>query len=260
MVGEDDSLRESMIVHTICGLLMDPRNHVTVSILDQNYPDRKRLAGVIRKIHSPNLKVNLGIEEMLATVDKLRKIRPSFNSNDIYVWYGLEKMKNELFLYHQNDDEPDQEITPVKKEPVTKEEMLADFMNFLDDINEPKQEVREIPAQGSELTYDDCAAILKQAFEMGPENGCYHIAVFNNRKAMKNSKVIDLSFFENRIGTRMSTEDSYELFNSSIVINKTDENTVIYYPGSGQVVPLRPYLLPDNDWLQQFNEKIGELY
>ena len=83
--------------------------------------------------------------------------------------------------------------------------------------------------------------------------------IFNNRKAMKKSGFIDMDNFENRIGTRMSTDDSYELFGSSLAISKTDENTVIYYAGSGSVIPLRPYLMPDDNWFRLFNEAISNL-
>ena len=68
--------------------------------------------------------------------------------------------------------------------------------------------------------------------------------------------MINLEFFEHRVGTRMSLDDAYDLFGQSMVINKTDENTVIYYSGSGNVVPLRPYIIPDDKWYEKFNKTL----
>ena len=70
--------------------------------------------------------------------------------------------------------------------------------------------------------------------------------------------MVDLSAFEHRLGTRMSGEDSYDLFGSSLAINKTDDNTVIYYTGSGQPTTLRPYLLPSEAWYSSFNDALKE--
>ena len=109
------------------------------------------------------------------------------------------------------------------------------------------------------MSFEDCKDILRRAFEAGPENNKFHFAIFNNRKSMKKSGLIELDCFENRIGTRMSTDDSYELFGSSLAINKTNDNTVIYYAGSGSVTPLRPYLLPSQDWYDHFNTALRRI-
>ena len=61
-----------------------------------------------------------------------------------------------------------------------------------------------------EFTIDDCKKILRQAFEVGPENNQFHMVIFNNRKIMRKSGFIDMDNFENRIGTKMSTDDSWE--------------------------------------------------
>ena len=102
-------------------------------------------------------------------------------------------------------------------------------------------------------TLEECNKVLRQIFELGSENGHYHFVIFNNYKNLKRSNVIELGNFENRIGSKMSIDDSFELFNSSMAMNQADENTVIYYPGDGNVLPLRPYLMPDSEWIKRFN-------
>lgn len=257
LVGEDDDLRESTVVHSVCGFLMNPNNRVVVSIVDENYPDRARMIDFLRKIQSAQLILNIGIRSTLDTIAGLKKIRPTPGRNTIYIWYGLDKLKNELFLMSQDEDE---EATPeVKPAPASREDLMADLMGFLTDITENTSTVSKEVSVSDSLTFDDCKNILRQAFEVGPENNKLHMIIFNNRKAMKKSGFIDMDNFENRIGTRMSTDDSYELFGSSLAISKTDENTVIYYAGSGSVIPLRPYLMPDDNWFRLFNEAISNL-
>lgn len=257
LVGEDDNLRESIVIHSVCGFLMNPNNKVVVSIMDENYPDRARMIGLLRKIHSTQLTLNIGIRSSLDTIAGLRKIRPTPGRNTIYFWYGLDKLKNELFLMDQDEDED--AIPEAKLASASREDLMADLMGFLTDITESTASVNKEVSQSENLTFDDCKNILRQAFEVGPENNKLHMVIFNNRKVMKKSGLIEMDSFENRIGTRMSTDDSYELFGSSLAVSKTDENTVIYYAGSGNVIPLRPYLMPDDSWFTMFNQAISDL-
>lgn len=257
IVGEGDNLRESIVIHSVCGFLMNPSNKVVVSIVDENYPGRARMIGLLRKIQSSRLMLNVGVCSTLDTIAGLRKIRPTPGKNTIYIWYGLDKLKNELFLMHQ-DEEPE-DISKIKPVTASREDLMADLMGFLTEITENTASANQKILQSDNLTFDDCKNILRQAFEVGPENNKLHMVVFNNRKSMKKTGFIDTDNFENRIGTRMSTDDSYELFGSSLAISKTDESTVIYYASSGSVIPLRPYLMPDDNWFRLFNETICNL-
>ena len=58
----------------------------------------------LKKISTNRLTINNGISETLNTVISLRKIQP-INEKRIYLWYGLEKLKNELFLLQQDRED-----------------------------------------------------------------------------------------------------------------------------------------------------------
>lgn len=253
-VGEDDDLRESVVIHSVCGFLMNPNNMVVVCIADENYPDRARIIRWLRKIQSERLVMNIGIRSCVDTIAGLKKIRPTFGKNTIYIWYGLDKIKNELFLMKQDEEEDVTSGTPDAS--MSRDDMIADLMGFLSDITGVDTARAAEKSSGDELSFEDCKTILRQAFEVGPENNKFHMVIFNNRKAMKKSGMIEMDSFDNRIGTRMSTDDSYELFGTSLAVSKTDENTVVYYAGSGNVIPLRPYLMPDEQWFNAFNQVI----
>lgn len=55
----------------------------------------------------------------------------------------------------------------------------------------------------------------------------------------------------------MNIDDSFELFGSSLAIEKTDENTIIFYSGSGNTIPLRPYIIPDDNWFNKYNNVLS---
>lgn len=131
------------------------------------------------------------------------KIRPVSEGSRIFLWYGLDKLKNEIFLKNQDDED---EVTPKDSlDAMSKEDLLADLFADLTSFNEDSaRKPSQVPTEAESLSYENCRDILLPAFEAGPENGLHHFAVFNNRKAVKNSGVIKLENFEKRIGTRMS--------------------------------------------------------
>lgn len=253
LIGENDPLRDSIIFHTVCGFLMNPDNIIYANFLDTEYSDRRRTIEFLHAIHSEKLIINEDIHSVLNMIGQLKKIRPVRDGKRIYLWYGLEKLKNELFLLKQ--DENESEIVPEKTN--SKEEMLTDLMSYLTELNGVEHSNVPIATANELPSYDDCVAIMRQAFEAGPENGHFHFVIFNNNKGLKKSNVIVLENFENRIGTKMSVDDSFELFGSSLAVDQADENTVIFYPGSGKVTPLRPYLMPEKEWVDAFNHAIA---
>ena len=76
---------------------------------------------------------------------------------------------------------------------------------------------------------------------------------------MKKTGIIDLSDFDNRIGTKMNNEDSFELFGTSQAISKANDSTVVYSSGNGRCVPLRPYLMPTEEEYEKINNLLEVL-
>lgn len=251
MVGEDNELRESIAFHSVCSFLMNPLNRVTAVFINETYSGRERMQKQLQEIHSDRLTFAVGVREVLGVIYRLRKIRPS-GENQIFLWYGLEKLKNDIFLMNQEEDD---EI----REPMSASDKLDDLFATLQFMTQPETPKKvEVPAGAENLSYENCRDILLTAFDAGPENGYHHFAIFNNRKAVKNAGMIKLEQFEKRFGTRMSQDDSYDLFGSGRAINKADQNTVIYYAGSGTPIPLRPYRMPEEAWIAQFNDTLKE--
>lgn len=260
VVGENDALRDSIAVISVCGYLLDKESEVVVCIVDEAFDDRKRLGNLLKNIKSKRLTTRIGIDEVLNELSSMRKIRP-LEHNRVYLWYGLDKLKNEIFLKAQ--DEEDDGLDNL--EPEEKEEDVtpaASFLNLLNTINSSDQAVKKETSVGQILDFEECGRILRRAFEMGPENGYFNFCIFNNLKSMRallKLQIIALDDFEQRIGMRMSLDDSYDLFGSSLAINKANDMTVIHYSGSGRIVPLKPYLMPDASWFEAYNKRLKEM-
>ncbi len=267
MIGELDDLRDSVVLHSICGFLMNPQTKVIANFIDEQNPDRKRLIEILRNIQSHRLGIRVGVDAVTETIHSLQKIRPSYGSNTIYLWYGLDKLKNAIFLKMQDGGAADNTTvdkdlpSPDRIQFEVPEDKLLDFINQLDTTSDmsaiPFVKGEKKPNKPDELlNYDQCISILKTAYDAGPENGHIHMVVFNNMKSLKRLKLIESSSFEHILATKISMDDSYDLFGTGSAIKKADNDTIVYSSGGDKVTPLRPYVLPNKNWFKIFNRAL----
>lgn len=259
LVGENDDLRESIIMHSVLGLLLSEENQIYVSVLDEENEDSKRLCAHLQNIASSRLHLSVGISQVLDTIGSVEKIRPLRGERRIYFWYGLNKLKNALFLLSQEEEEQDGAGAEAIAEPEGLEAQMQALEALLGQMG--GAETPEVPEKKQEqakaMDFDTCVRILQNLMEYGPENGYYNFSVYNQRKAWKKGGIEKLSEFEHRIGLKMSEDDSYELFGSTSFISKVDEKSAVYYSGSRTGTPLLPYLLPTDQWYAQFNRRLN---
>lgn len=265
LVGENDSMRESIIISSVLGMLMDPQNTVVASILDTDDSDNQRLREHLRKIKSKRLQINYGYDEVMFCIDSLKKLKPYKGGRIIYLWYGLNKLKNLIFLNSQDDDEEEPYNTssgnisiPDKiPEGVNPVDFLSNAVDMLDSIF-GETEKTEQEKFGDKLDYKDCQTIIRKLEEYGSENNRYCFMVFNTFKGLKKSKISNVDNYEYRIGLKMSTDDSYDLFGTTAFISKANDTTAVFYSGNKVAKTLRPYLLPSNDFIKKYNEKLED--
>ncbi len=266
IIGEDDDLRESLIITSIMGMLVDPRNKIFVSIVDINSPDSQRLYGLLRKIKSDRLILNYGFDDVIKCIDSLKKIRPSFDSREIYFWYGLNKLNNLIFLNSQENEEqedyessdryiPDSQPLEIK-EGENPLDFLSNVLASLESsgVNEEMQAPKNKDI--NHLTYDDCRSIIKKLEEYGPENNKYSFMVSNTVKSLFKAKISNVDNYEYRIGLKMSTDDSYDLFGVSSFVNSADEKTAVFYSGNKIPKTIRPYVLPCDEVIDKYNSRL----
>lgn len=263
MVGEQDDLRDSVVTHSICGFLMNPQTQVIANFIDEQNPDRRRMIDILRNINSPRFDLRVGVDAVMDTIRSLQKIRPSYDSKTIYLWYGLDKLKNAIFLKTQEDEVDDAPPPPSPADAFSLsgdmdlDELIALAGAAIESGNtEFGKPDNKTAVVGEILEYDQCVSILKTAFDAGPENGKFHFVIFNNVKSMKRSAMVALNCFENIVGTKISTDDAYALFGNGHAVDKADKDTVIYSSGGDKFTPLRPYMLPDAKWFDKLNRAL----
>lgn len=247
IIGENDNLRESIIFHTVLGLLMDTSNMVIVSILDTENSDNRRLYSELKQLKSERLLINYGFKQVTSLLKTLKKITPFSNGKAVYIWYGFNKLKNLVFLNEQEAELPEtQTFNPENYNP------LAAMQNALAQVN--GKETSKLADENKEnLHFEDYKMILKQLAEYGPENNRYNVSIYNTLKGMKKAGIIKLDDYDYRIGLQMSTDDSYDLFGSSSFITKANDKTAVFYNGSKTPRTIRPYLMPNDLYIKKFN-------
>lgn len=260
LVGENDSLRESIIISSILGFLIDPQNTVVASILDTDDSDNQRLYEHLIKIKSARLHINYGYDEVMFCIDSLKKLKPYKGGRIIYLWYGLNKLKNLIFLNSQ-DDEGDNDTKSNFSIP----DKIPDGVNPLDFLNSALNmlgsgfgESQEQEQFGNKLNYEDCRAIIRKLEEYGSENNRYCFMVFNTFKGLKKSKISNVDNYDYRIGLKMSSDDSYDFFGTTAFISKANDTTAVFYSGSKVAKTLRPYLIPNDDFIKKYNRKLAD--
>ena len=271
---EDDSLRESIEVFCILSLLADENNSVSVSIFDTENSDCVRLNSTLSKINSPRLNIYLGAEKSFDHLYSLKKLKPLFGRNQIEFFYGVNKIKNALYILSQSTDDTNGNNVPVKDSthtPHTKidlnasrEDKLKAILALSSRLTEESEmftsNVQRVPekepAQKEEYSFEETLHIMNSLFEYGPDMGYFSFMCINNVKQLKQIGINRFTHFEYRIGGKMSGDDSYTLFSTENFTTKADEKTVVLYTGSPKKVKtLRPYLLPDDEYLTKFNKR-----
>lgn len=259
LVGENDDLRESVVFTSILGALIDRQNEVIVSVLDTEDSDNQRLFNLIRKISCSRLHINYGYEAVMRCIQGLKKIKPHSNGRLLYIWYGLNKLNNLIYLHTQSEE--NEQNTNKEKDDIPAQ--IPEGMSPLDFLNNALASLdadfgNKTSVQGTneELSYKDCQNIFKNFEEFGPENNQYGFVVFNTVKGLKKSKLINIDNYEFRIGLKMSTDDSYDLFGSTSFVSKADDKTAVVYSGSKTPKTIRPYLILSDEIIQQFNQQL----
>ena len=254
LVGENDDLRESVIFHSVYGFLMQPENNIHMIFFNETFGDRERMINQIQNIGSRRLHLHIGLKEGLNLIKKLKKIRPIDDNRNIYIWYGLDKLKNEIFLAEQDEEETIIETTPSSSDS------LDDLMNLLAEMNGNSTAISTSKSNNEDkISYEESAKIIRVAFEVGPENSHHHLVIFNNYKSLKKSGLINLDNFDYRIATKISPNDCYDLFSVTNAMNKVDEDKVYYYSNDGEKCILKPYLFPTEGWIKSMNNSIKQL-
>lgn len=260
LVGTDDELRESILMHMILGLLTDPRNQIYVSVLEKENEAQSRLCELLGRIHTGRIHIARGTDQVLDVIESVKKIKPLRSERRIYFWYGLNKLKNALFLLAQEEEEAS---GPAAKEPgypasEAEEDPLSALDALLNEMNGGNQTAG--PAQkeafGEKPDFAACQRILAELMEYGPENGYYNVSVYHQVKAWKKGGIEKLSEYEHRIGLRMSGDDSYELFGSSGFADEVDGRSAIYFNGGKRGRLILPYLLPTEQWMERYNRRL----
>ncbi|MBR6646854.1 MAG: hypothetical protein IKL09_04990, partial [Clostridia bacterium] len=262
--GNDDDMRESIMLFSLFGLLADEQNVVNVSVLDNDSSAGKRLLSYFSKIRCDRLNVYKGGKEIFDHILTYNKLQPQWDRNVIEIMYGMQKLKSVSFMLTSDDEEQPEYKHKIGRtidyKGMSTADSIAMFESLLADIAPSSQKKTEKTTEQHEktsYTFDNLVRILLTMVEYGPDMGIHTFLVLNSIKHLKQISSKLLEHFEYRIGLKMSEDDSYEMFGISGFIRNADEKTAVLYKGEKQPVTLRPYILPDDEFYNEFNRRFS---
>ena len=254
LIGENDDLRESIVMHSVMSLLMDPINQVHIVVLNPDNDDQLRLINLLSKIQSSRLNIVSGTKSVLDTIASLKQIKPLKNRRKIYFWYGMNKLKNSIFQLEQEKETGTDDILTTG---INEDNGLSGLQALLAEINGSSSAKKESADESEIMDYKEYVKILQNLAEYGPDNGYYNFSIYNQVKLWMKAKIDRLEDFEHRIGLRMSTDDAYNLYGTYLVGDGIDEKSALYYNGGKYGKMLLPYSIPDDEWINAYNERLG---
>lgn len=262
VVGTNDDLRESIVLTSVMGLLLDSKNQVVANILDTENDDNIRLKQELERIGNENLKINFGYNEVINEISNQKVLKSVYNQRTVYLWYGLNKFKSLAFKAEQEGKSsgcsPDSEQSFVNPFDVVNrqnedEYYLKMLMNSSSDFENKNN--NSDSSSSDNLSYNQCVEIIQNIEEYGPDNNIFNITIYNTVKGLIKAKINNVSNYDNIIALKMSVNDSYELFSSSNFASNADDNTVVLYTGSKNPTLLRPYVIND-EIINKFSKRI----
>lgn len=271
----EESLRFSVTAYSIMSLLMQKENTVNITFFEENGKDVKYLQDLFGHYKADNLHIFNGAKEAFDHVHELEKLKPIPSGNQIEFFFGLHKVSSAAYLLKQRDDDNEEEKIieepqkPQKKalfstEGMSEKEKLMAIIAFGKEMQQESKEnavavKKEAPKQTVKHAYDegDVFKNVMNLLEHGPDFGYFTFVVASNAKQIKQFGLKKLECFEHRIGGEMGSEDAYAIFGSEYFVKKANEKTLVYFAGSNKnVKTIRPYLLPQEDMVQTFMERL----
>ena len=259
LCGNDDDIRESIMIFSLLGLLADEKNIVNVSVLDNDSLAGKRIISYLSKIRCERLNVYKGGKEVFDHILTYNKLKPQGDKNITELMYGIQKVKSVAFLL-TSDDEEQPEPQPqlnrnIDYKGMSVADSIASYESLLAAIDPSAKKKTAVQNDKTLYTFDNIVRILSAMAEYGPDIGIHTFLVLNSIKHLKQLSSKLLEHFEYRLGLKMSEDDSYEMFGISSFIRSADEKTAVLYTGSKQPVTLRPYIMPDDEFFNELNRR-----
>ena len=249
--GNNDDMRESMVFYSVCSILSNPCNSVIVNVPDPDNPKSASLLKCLKLIGCERLTYRLGIKEVLDEIEKASVLQSDTQKSTFYIWSQLNKLRSAMAIEASRGTA---QITPLQS---SNNDILSALDDVINSVKSSKATTFEQPEgrnSSKVKTFDSVSEQLKLLFEYGPEQGIFNVVVYQTPKNFEKDKFLKITDFDYRLATQMSADDSYRMFGRENFVNCTNESTAVCYEGNKTPVPVRPYLMPDHEWINKMNK------
>jgi DNA segregation ATPase FtsK/SpoIIIE and related proteins len=228
VIGQNDELRASIVLHTILSFKRRPdsRIYVVTDKYDNIYEDYREHFDALSKRGVVIVDTLEGLCTITRELQNRVAMRDETNC-DMVCWLGLEEYVEDLFDLPDGGDEHD------------------DFLNSLNG-----------DADNAEDSLYNASQDIANIIRKGPKRGLFSLVSFPTVNAMKSVKFVNLNDFSRRVALKMDNDGAQDLFgnrNATELIKSSDEMTAVYQESGTDLAAFRPYLLIDaEEWVKQW--------
>jgi hypothetical protein len=244
VIGSDDDLRASILLHTISSFKRQPNTSVFVFAYETDE---------IYRHYNEQISALLGNGESVITdlgdmCQEIESLLGKMNADNekryLLCWLGLEEIGDELSVQKEKRQANNRGTLQVSSSANAVDSLISDMDALLGGFEEktPNQSANPIPAAASDSLYD-ARPDIQELFSKGSRDYLFSFTTFSSVKMIQQTKFVKIANFEHKIALKMSTDDSVTFLGKGAYASGLDALSAVYDDGSGTIRTFRPYII-----------------
>lgn len=244
IIGSDDELRASVLLHAIYSFKRLPDTNVVIfaNKADEIY---RRYSKELSALLNHGDSIITDLSNICDKIEQTQKLLNADNKQRILIcWLGLEEIADELSV-QQEKKLTSSNASAYTTNSATAVDSLIDEMDALLNAFEntgQSQQTVSVPKSLSFLLYD-ARPDIQELFAKGSRYNLYSLVTFSSVKMIKQTKFIKTENFEHKIALSMSIDDSTTYLGRGIYASGLDAISAVYDDGSGSIRSFHPYVI-----------------
>lgn len=244
LIGSEDDLRASILLHAIYTFKRQPKTSVVVFAYKTDELYRQYKCQISELLSDSDLVIT-ELSDVCSNIEKLlSRLNADNEHRTLVCWLGLEEIADELSVQQDKskvsrDNQPAPTVATGSVDSLISE-MDALLNSF--DTAETKTEPKEAPVVNTSSLYD-ARPEIQELFVKGSRFNMYSFVTFSSVKMIRQTKFVKTENFENKIALSMSMDDSATYLGRGAYASGLDNLSAVYDDGSGSIRTFRPYLI-----------------
>jgi hypothetical protein len=243
LIGSDDDMRYSILIHTIRSFKRQSDTQVIVFAEKRDEIYRKYQSQLAELLGAGD-SIITKFQAMCEQIEQLKTLlNPDNEKRILLCWLGLDEIADEFSVQPEKRRDSGGKTAPVSSslsvDSMTGgiDALLAEF-----DIAEPKKTTAPAPNAPLVSLYN-ANPDIQELFAKGSRYNLYSFVTFSSVKMIRQTKFVKPENFEHKIALSMSMDDSATYLGRGAHASGLDDISAVYDDGSGKIRTFRPYIL-----------------